>query len=181
MVVKGNQEHLLAALQQWFDDPLPLRSLDFRTVSQTNKGHGRIETRTLTASIDLNEYLDWPKVKQTLCLDYTVINTKTGELTTSRRYGITDLSPQQASARQLLHLWRRHWTIENNLHYPLDVLFDEDASRIHSDSYALAMALLRKLVVNFIRSFPHYPSIKHAREHFAARPFRALGLIEMPV
>lgn len=181
MVVKGNQKHLLEALQLWFDDPLPLRSLDFRTVSQTNKGHGRIETRTLTASTDLNDYLDWPKVQQTLCLDYTRINTKTGEVTTTRRYGITDLSPCQASARQLLHLWRRHWSIENNLHYPLDVLFDEDASRIHSVSYVVAMALLRKLVISFIRSFPHYTSIKHTREHFAACPFRALGLIEMPV
>lgn len=181
MEVKGNQEHLLAALKQWFDDPLPLRSLDFRQASQTDKGHGRIETRILTASTDLNDYLDWPGLQQALCQDCTVVHTKTGEVTTERRYGITDLPPDQASPQQLLGLWRRHWTIENNLHYPLDVLFEEDASRIHSGSSPVAMALLRKLIINFIRSFPHYASIKSARQRFTTRPFSALDLIEMPV
>ena len=181
MEVKGNQERLLDALQQWFDDPPALRSLDFRQASQTDKGHGRIETRILTASTDLSDYLDWPAVQQAFCQDCTVIHTKTGEVTTERRYGITDLAPDQASEQQLLALWRRHWTIENNLHYPLDVWFQEDASRIHSGSSPVVMALLRKLVINFIRSFPHYASIKYARERFATRPSSTLDLIEMSI
>jgi hypothetical protein len=180
MMVKDNQPALKADLQTLFAHP-PGPGQDLRMVQRLDKGHGRIEKRTLFVSTDLATYLDWPGLQQALYLVYTRINTRTGEISTTHRYAITSLSPEQASPARLLQLWRGHWSIENNLHYPLDVWFAEDASRIRTPSTALAMALMRKLVINLIRSLPHYPSLKYAREHFAAQPDRALGLLEIPV
>lgn len=180
MVVKDNQPTLKTDLETLFARP-PGPGQDLRHAQSVNKGHGRLETRRLAVSADLKDYLDWPGFQQALCLDYRSVQTKTGKVLTSRRLAITSLSPQQANPDTLLRLWRSHWSIENNLHYPLDVWFQEDASRLHSGTSALAMALLRKLVINFIRSFSHYPSIKYAREHFAARSSQALDLLELPV
>jgi hypothetical protein len=61
MPVKENQPHLVEALRQWFDDPLPLRSLDFDCLADQQAGS--LEIRTLTAGTDLNDYLD-PQVGQ---------------------------------------------------------------------------------------------------------------------
>jgi hypothetical protein len=181
MVVKGNQGHLHEALQRWFEAPPALRSLDFRHAQQVSKGHGRLEKRALTASTELNTYLDWPDVQQSLALDYHATRTATGAVHAKRRYAITSLSVPLASAQQLLTLWRGHWSIENRLHYPRDVVFHEDRSRLRTGNAPTAMAAIRNLVINLIRSFRHYPSLQFAREHFAARPFHALALLELPV
>ena len=181
MPVKENQPRLCEAIRAWFEERPPLRSLDFRTASQTSKGHGRLETRTLTASINLNDYLDWPHVRQALCLERRVITLATGEVSTSRCCGVTDLTLEQASVEQLLSLWRSHWDIENGFHYPLDVVLGEDASRLRVRSATLAMATLRRLVFQLCRSLPHLPSLKLAREHFARAPLSALALLEIGV
>ena len=118
-------------------------------------------------------WLNWPDVEQ-------VTSTKTGETTSSRLYAITSLSRHDASAQQLLHLKRQHWTIENHLHYPRDVWFREDASRIRSGQAPRLMASLRNALLNLLRTFG-YPSLKLAREQFAASPSRALGLLRLPI
>lgn len=181
MPVKENQPHLYEAIRQWFDDRPPLRSLDFRTASQTSKGHGRLETRTLTASTNLNDYLVWPHVGQALCLERRVVILATGEVSTTRCMGVTDLAPEQASVEDLLSLWRNHWDIENGFHYPLDVILREDASRLRSRPATLTMATLRRIVFQLVRSLPHLPSLKLAREHFARAPLSALALLEIGV
>jgi len=181
MPVKENQPHLVEALRQWFDDPLPLRSLDFRTASHTSKGHGRVEIRTLTASTDLNDYLDWPKLGQALHLERKIIALATGEVSTTDCLGVTDLTPDQASTEQLLSLWRDHWDIENGFHYPLDVVLREDASRLRTRPATQALACLRRLVFQLCRALPHLPSLQLAREHFAASPLYALAILEIGV
>ncbi len=62
MVVKDNQPRLLADLQTLFNRP-PGPGQDLRTVCQVSKGHGRLERRTLSASVDLHGYVDWPGVQ----------------------------------------------------------------------------------------------------------------------
>ena len=109
-----------------------------------------------------------------------IVNTKTDEVSHTRRYAITSLSRQQASAAQLLALRRRHWAIENLLHYPRDVWFREDASRIRSGQAPIALASFRNAILNLLRGFG-YHSLKFARELFAAHPDRAFGLLELPV
>jgi predicted transposase YbfD/YdcC len=58
------------------------------------------------------------------------------------------------SASRLLHVVRSHWGIENRMHWLLDVLFDEDASRARKDYGPENLAVLRRLALNIIRSHP---------------------------
>lgn len=176
MPVKGNQPALLEALQVWFEQPLALRGLDRRTGRQVEKGHGRLEQRTLTASTELNDYLDWPGLQQVVCAQRRFINTKTGVVSHEVRYAVTSLSPQQADAAALLDLWRSHWTIENHLHWPRDVLFGEDDCKTHAQHSPRALATLRNTALSVIRVFGH-PSIQAGREYCAAHPVYAFGLL----
>lgn len=180
MPVKENQPHLYEAIAYWFAGPRRLRALDQRQTKTVNKAHGRLETRVLTATTELNDYVQWPYVQQVLMLEKTVIDLKTGEVSASRRYAVTSLPPTQADPARLLTLWRGHWSIENQLHYPRDVWFQEDASRVHAHSIPEVMAICHNLILNLLRTWG-YTSLKFARECFALNPTKALGLLELPV
>jgi predicted transposase YbfD/YdcC len=64
------------------------------------------------------------------------------------------------NAARLLEVARTHWTIENQLHWVLDVAFDEDAARSRKDNAPQNLALLRKLALNILRAHPDKGSIK---------------------
>lgn len=179
MLVKENQPQLRQALADWFDHPARWRHLDSRTATTVNKGHGRRERRTVTVSAACR-YLDWPDLAQVLMFETSVVNTKTGATTHTGCYALTSLPQPQASAAQLLGLRRQHWSIENKLHYPRDVWWQEDASRIRSGQAPAVMASFRNVILNLLRGFGYY-SLKTARELFAAHPARAFGLLELPV
>lgn len=180
MPVKDNQPHLVADLRLWFEAPPPLRGLDWRSTRQTNKGHGRLETRTLVASTALNEYLDWPGLQQVVRLERQVIALTTGECSGEVRYAVTSLPPQLASASDLLQLWRGPWAIEKNLHWVRDVLLGEDASPVRTRPGPHVLAVCRNTVLTLLR-LVGYSQIAAAREHFAARPSQAFGLVTLPV
>jgi predicted transposase YbfD/YdcC len=64
------------------------------------------------------------------------------------------------SAARLLQITRSHWTIENQLHWVLDVHFDEDGTRARKDNAPENLAILRRLALNILRSLPHPTSIR---------------------
>ena len=70
------------------------------------------------------------------------------------------LLSKSMSAKRLLHVTRSHWTIENQLHWVLDVHFDEDGSRTRMDNAPENLAILRRLALNILRSHPHKASIR---------------------
>ena len=57
-------------------------------------------------------------------------------------------------AKQLLRIVRSHWGIENQLHWVLDVVFNEDRNRTRKDNAPENLAILRKLALNLVRSHP---------------------------
>jgi predicted transposase YbfD/YdcC len=180
--VKGNHPQLLQDLQDWFEDPVPLLPgqgcppKDFQSATVTNKGHGRIETRTLTTSSQLNDFLDWPFLQQVFKLERTSTVSKTKKMRQETIYGVTSLSAEQASPAQLLNMLRSYWRIENSLHYPRDVTFHEDQTRFKHPAAAHNMAVINNLVLALIAKsgFPFVPS---ARRFFAAQPDQALALL----
>jgi hypothetical protein len=176
MPVKGNQPHLLEAIQTWFEKPLLLRGLDQRTAQQTNKAHGRLEVRTLVATTELNTYLDWPALAQVLRLERRWTDLKTGQITTEIRYAVTNLTPAQADAPALLRLWREHWAIENPLHWSRDVLFGEDRSRLSAQQSPRVFAVFRNAALSLLHLF-HPGSLSAARDYCSANPLYALGLL----
>src|SRR5690242_8619125 len=92
-------------------------------------GHGRLEHRRITCSPDLNEWFTkrWQGIEQVFRLERTTTILKTGEIRRQVVYGLSNLPLSQAGPERILALVRRHWRIENRLHWRRDVTLGEDA------------------------------------------------------
>jgi hypothetical protein len=130
--------------------PLPCEE-PWRVAQTVSKGHGRIETRTLTCTADLEGYLSWPGVQQVMQRECERIVVKTGEVTRSVTYGLSSAPPQEASAAELEGLWRGHWTIENRVHYVRDVTMGEDAGQAAGGATPQVLAAVRNGVLSLLR------------------------------
>ena len=146
------------------------------TYQTVDKSHGRIETRRLTASTALNDYIQWPGVEQVFESSYERIELSTGQVKQKTQYGITSLTPTQASAKDLLALRRGHWAIENQSHWVRDVVLGEDASQVRCGVIPQVMSALRNTAIAVLR-FAGYHSVAQAVRYFAAQPLHALTLI----
>ena len=116
---------------------------------QRSRHGNRHEVRELVASMDLNEWADWPYLGQVGELTYRC--QCKGKRTTETSLFITSLTAQEASPRDLLRLIRGHWGIENRVHWVRDVTFDEDRSQVRCDSGPQVMAALRNCVIGVLR------------------------------
>lgn len=122
-----------------------------KEVTVTNKGHGRLEKRTLRTTSILTKNQDWAGLQQGF--ELTRQRTIKGVTTTETVRGITSLSPERADAARLQSLTREHWDIENGLHYRRDVTLGEDASRVRKDSAPEVMAALRNTIIHLLDCF----------------------------
>ena len=140
---------------------------DFCSAETTNKGHGRIEKRIITVSAALQDYLEWPHVAQVFKLEHFTHRVRDGKKTYEIRYGITSLTPAEASPARLLTLVREHWQIENGLHYRRDDTLKEDRGTLRIGQAAHMMAALNNLVLGVLRR-TGWTNIADARRHYAA-------------
>ena len=116
-----------------------------------NDGHGRIETRKIWVTTELNSYLLFPYVGQAFMIERTVINQKSGKETQETVYGITSKTPDLADAEQILKDNRGHWCIENTCHYVIDWNYNEDRSRIRTGYGPENVSRLRRFAVGIIK------------------------------
>ena len=98
-------------------------------------------------------------------------------MTTEIAYGITSLPRDGADAARLLKLVRRHWGIENRLHYIRDVTLGEDACRVRSGPAPQALAGLRNAAMHLLRRV-NPTNMAAATRHLLAKPRKAIKLIE---
>ncbi len=123
LAVKGNQKELKAQTLKIFDQNTPTS-----TDTTVDAGHRRVETRTCEV-IDNLTFLDenekWTKLKSIVKIASERFNKSTKKTNTGTRYYITSLA---ADAQKINNAVRKHLTVENNLHWTLDVLFKEDES-----------------------------------------------------
>jgi predicted transposase YbfD/YdcC len=145
-ITKGNQEHLHWAIQLLFAKPAKEFYID--QTEQWSRHGDRLEVRRLWSSTALNEYLDWPGLKQVCKIERET--DKQGHKEQQVRYAITSLSPQ-VRAKRLLKLVRGHWAIENRLFWVRDVTLGEDASQIRKGAAPEVMAALRNVVIGLFR------------------------------
>ena len=124
----------------------------------------------------LNNYLDWPGLQQVFEYTTEAKNIATGEVKRYKQYGITSLSPQDATAADLLKYKRGHWCIENRSHWIRDVVFAEDASEVRSADIPAIMAVLRNTAVAILR-FAGYTHISKTTRFLAAKSKQALKLL----
>jgi predicted transposase YbfD/YdcC len=179
---KGNQSQMEENIRLWFEpdvQPIPGMNFppkDFETAQQTNKGHSRLETRTITVSSQLKDFLDWPYLEQVFKLKRHFVSLKTGEVQEQTEYGFTSLSREEISPRKLLEMTRSYWGIENGLHYRRDVTLREDYTRLTKGRAGQAMACLNNLILGILLSKKKYRTIPTARRYFSAHPAEAMDL-----
>lgn len=185
--VKENQPQLYKNIQALFAPEYPKPGFgkiqtDFLEAQKVNKGHGRIETRTLTSSEMLNTYAAWPGLAQVYRLERHFQWRRNGRsYRTSRKveFGITSLTRKEVSPLQLLHLRRTHWGIETGLHYRRDVTLQEDATRMTIGQMGKVMASINNLVLALIRQ-AKFHNAAQARRWFAAHLPQTFSLLTTP-
>ena len=182
MIVKKNQASMYDYLDMLFT--LPAHPADhevWETVGpRTEKGHGRLETRTLTCGNAHIEDVDWPEVQQVVRRECERIIVKTGKRTHEVCYGLVSMTPAEAGAATIEALWRGHWTIENQLHYVRDVSFGEDAGHAAQGTTAHTLAAVRNGLLKLFRQ-AQWRSVPDALAHYAASVARAAALIGLEV
>jgi predicted transposase YbfD/YdcC len=146
-----------------------------QTATTQDKGHGRLETRTIETLTYIPTTLSWPGAQQICRLTHQ--RTVNGKPSLEIVLAITSLTRLQANAKKLLALSRQHWSIENRLHYVRDVSMGEDACRVRSGQAPQLLAALRNLVIGLIRQRTRQKSVPAAARRFIADPFAALALI----
>ena len=155
LAVKRNQGRLHEDVHDIFD--LARKSdfdcLDHDYHETINAGHGRVETRRCWAVSDLDHirYVDdgrqWPGLTTLVMVEGERL--VGGKTTVESRYYISSL-PNDASV--LLNAVRSHWSIENQLHWSLDVTFNEDGSRVRSGNGAENFSVLRRMALNLLKA-----------------------------
>jgi len=152
LVIKANRGPLFETVTQQF-----ARSGKRSTTRQIDcSTHGRIETRTATVMRNETLAKRFPGV------------VAVGRITSRRRLRDQHADPvvvryyllsKYLSPKQLLHVARSHWKIENSLHWVLDVNFAEDANRARKDNAPENFAVLRRFALNILRAHPDRKSI----------------------
>lgn len=179
--VKANQSELYDDIETLFAPERVTAGFsapkkDFRTAETIDKGHGRLEVRTLTASAELKTYLGWPYAEQVFRIERTVTRLSDGKRTHEVSFGITSLKPAEATAQRLLALVRGHWQIENKLHYRRDATLREDWCQVRRGRAPRVLAILNNVLLGLLlrRKVENVPA---ARRQYDADYPAALKLI----
>jgi predicted transposase YbfD/YdcC len=144
------------------------------------KGHGRIEERIIETSFRLAGKIEFPYLAQVFKIRKTSWQVKTGKQSEQTIYGITSLPVEEYGAEELLELTRKHWRIENGLHYRRDVTFKEDGVRKKSFNGGQIMAALNNLAIGILRKIG-WENIAQARRFYEIQFAKGLELILNPI
>ncbi len=165
LAVKGNQPTLRSEIETFFDEA-PAHLLD--QALDLDKGHGRIEQRTVTVAHEVAWLsssrrfpgeLKLPGVATIICVQSaTELKDRCRAET---RYFIASAV---LTAEQAAKAVREHWAIENRLHWVLDVVFKEDQARLRTGHGARNMAVVRHFAINLVRTVADKKSIKLRRK-----------------
>jgi predicted transposase YbfD/YdcC len=150
--LKTNQPKLHEGVEETFASV----QLDAKATKQLgvhgieDSSHGRDIIQQVFVTNDLSEIPtaeQWTDLRSVAMVITEFIDNK-GRLTTERRYYFSSLEP---NAKAMAHAIRAHWSIENSLHWVLDVTFHEDYSRVRRDNGAQNLAVMRHAALNLIR------------------------------
>jgi predicted transposase YbfD/YdcC len=151
LALKGNHEHLFEQIKAFFDEACAdlMKGPDIRYHREWDKGHGRTECRRCWATSDLS-WLEgreeWKDLKSVVMIEAERF---VGDaLSVETRYYLSSL-PNDAPL--LNEAARSHWSVENSLHWVLDVTFHEDCSRIKKENAPENFGLLRRLALCLLK------------------------------
>jgi predicted transposase YbfD/YdcC len=175
LLVKKNQRGLLGDVGLLFEGEWP-EWLEKQSTQTSEKGHGRREIRKLHISEEMKEYLgaQWKDVAQVFQIEREIV--RNGKQSREVVYGLTSVPREVAGAKEVLRLVRRHWHLENRVHWRRDVTLGEDGCQVKQGRAAQVLASLNNTVLMLMDKLGVKNMAEQMRE-FAAEPRRALDLI----
>ena len=182
LALKANHRNLYRDVKAFFKQAMDTHweGIEYSYEDGTSAGHYRIEYRQvwvvpISQVSKLANAKKWRGLKSIVMLrrKRTLWNGETDK----PAYYISSLDPDAA---RIAHSIRSHWSIENSLHWVLDVTFNEDHSRIRMGHGPENVALLRRLCINLIKQHPSKDSIKTKRFRAALSRDFLLELLTIP-
>jgi len=170
LTVKENQPTLFAQLDALSWAEIPVHTTE-------NTGHGRIERRTIRVQ-PAPEDIAFPYPAQVFLIERYVTDTTSGKNSAVAVLGVTSLAATRADATEIALHVRKHWGIENKLHYVRDVTYGEDASRVRTGNAPRVMASFRNLAVSILRlaGNTNIAAALRAAARETTRPLTLLGI-----
>jgi predicted transposase YbfD/YdcC len=150
LALKGNQKGLYEDVAHLFDSEINSSdpAVQFDSHEDVDYGHSRLEKRKVHVTDDV-DWLpgksEWESLRSLIMVESDVSGARNSK---EKRYFISSC---QENAAKLGKAIRSHWSIENSLHWILDVTFKEDGSRIHNERAAENMAIIRHTALNLLQ------------------------------
>lgn len=158
LAVKDNQKFLHDDIQEAFVNEKNVQH--YKAKAELN--HGRIENRSISVITNMDWICNagnWEGLQSLIKVDTAREDKRSGSKQAETRYYI---SSSKATAEYFHGAIRSHWQIENTLHWVLDVVFGEDASKKQAGNSAQNFSLLNKIALNLLRHYevPGYTGAK---------------------
>ena len=145
LAIKGNHSEFHQDIESHFKDKLDsIKDTKDYYKMEIEKNHNQVETREFFR-VDADSFYqqdDWLNLKSIVCYKKKIYHTLSGKNSCEYRYFISDIKDTKLIALAI----RGHWSIENQLHYPLDAFFHEDANRTMNKVANNNFSILRKMV-----------------------------------
>jgi predicted transposase YbfD/YdcC len=149
LALKGNQSRAFEEVKSFLDDAVSRKDKDLVFLETVEKGHGRLEQRRYWQSQQIEWYEDrlaWEGLRSVGMVES--VREINGKRTVERRYYLSSLP---AGIERFAKAVRGHWSIENQLHWVLDVVFGEDQARARTEQAVENLAAIRRLAVSLLR------------------------------
>ncbi len=149
LALKKNNKHLFLEIESFFEH-FESTSLIVDVFQSEEKAHGRIEKRKCQVISDLRFFPDvgeWEGIQSLIYVESQ--RTLNGKTSIKKRYYVSSLKP---NAEVLAQAIRRHWTVENELHWSLDVAFNEDRCRVKHKQAAANFAAIRRFALALLKN-----------------------------
>lgn len=161
--VKGNQPNLARDILESFIEAqdVDYEGYEYDSHETFERGHGRVEKRSYTVLYDVSGIRDRQQWEQLAVIGMCYRERTVGDRTSEELSWF--IGSRRADAKVYGDALRDHWSVENNLHWHLDVTFGEDDSSIANRNGARNMALLRKWALGLLKRHPDEASISTKR------------------
>jgi len=161
--LKGNQGILHEEVEDFFSVAKAehFKAVDYEYIEETDKDHGRLETRRYWITEELSSLSTAPEWRGLRSIGMVERECWQGEKkTVEKRFFINSIP---SNAKQFAQAVRGHWGVENPLHWRLDVIFGDDASRIRKENGPAIMTSMRHLCLNLFEREPSSLSMAKKR------------------
>jgi predicted transposase YbfD/YdcC len=182
LAVKDNQPTLHAEIQAAFAATVPPPARSSRLYTTEDHGHGREEQRTVQVlpargALSAAQSAAWLGVLTIVMVTRVVWCEAAGVESIEVSYFLSSLPPH---ARRIGSAIRGHWSIENGLHWVLDVVFREDARRVYDRTTAENVAFLNRLALSLLRGDTGKSSLKVKRKRAGWSMLYLMQLLGFP-